>query len=98
MHKTYRSFALAARSRQQFYDDDNVNSGNTAIVKLAEVFKNDVCCTDIASEYRSFTLVYKEIFPVYNDGLKACEILTFLIANDMHMMYFQMYQPSIHCL
>lgn len=62
-------------------------SGNTAIVKLAEVYKNDVCCTDIASEYRSFKLVYKDIFPVYNDGLKACEILAFLIANDMHDVF-----------
>jgi len=43
-----------------------------------------VCCTDIASEYRPFKLVHKDIFPVYNDGLKACEILDFLIANDMH--------------
>lgn len=72
---------------KQFYDDDDVNSGNTAIVKLAEVYKNDVCCTDVASEYRSFKLVYKDIFPVYNDGLKACEILTFLIANDMHVVF-----------
>jgi len=46
-----------------------------------------VCCTDIASEYRSFKLVYKDIFPVYNDGLKACEILAFLIANDMHDVF-----------
>ena len=50
---------------QLFYDDD-VNSANTAIVKLAEVYKN-VCCTDVASEYRSFKLVYKDILPVYND-------------------------------
>ena len=73
---------------KQFYDDD-VNNGNTAIAKLAEVYKNDVCCMDVASEYRSFKLVYKDIFPVYNDGLnlKACEILTFLIANDMHVVF-----------
>jgi len=43
-----------------------------------------VCCTDIASDYRSFKLVYKDNFPVYNDGLKACEILAFLIANDVY--------------
>jgi len=72
---------------KQFYDDDDVNSGNTVIVKLAEVYKNDVFCTDIASEYRSFKLVYRDIFPVYNDGLKACEILTFLIANDMYDVF-----------
>ena len=73
---------------KQFYDDD-VNSGKTAIAKLAEVYKNDVCCTDGASEYRSFKLVYKDIFPLYNVGLdlKACEILTFLIANDMHVVF-----------
>jgi len=46
-----------------------------------------VFCTDIASEYRSFKLVYRDIFPVYNDGLKACEILTFLIANDMYDVF-----------
>jgi len=43
-----------------------------------------VCCTNIASDYRSFKLVYKDNVPVYNDGLKACEILAFLIANDMY--------------
>jgi len=46
-----------------------------------------VCCTDIASEYRPFKLVYKDIFPVNNDGLKACQILAFLIANDMHDVF-----------
>ena len=46
-----------------------------------------MCCTDVASEYRSFKLVYKDIFPAYNDSLRACEILTFLIANDMHVVF-----------
>ena len=46
-----------------------------------------MCCTDIASEYRSFKFVYRDIFPVYNDGLKAGEILTFLNANDMHDVF-----------
>ena len=46
-----------------------------------------MCCTEVASEYRSFKLVYKDIFPAYNDSLKACEILTFLIANDMHVVF-----------
>ena len=72
---------------KQFYDDDDVNSGNIAIVKLSEVYKNDVCCTEIVAEYRSFKLVYKDIFPVYKDGLKACEVLAFLIANDMHDVF-----------
>jgi len=50
---------------RQFYDDDDVNSGNTAIVKLAEVYKNDVCCTDIAPEYRSFKLFFSKIFSLF---------------------------------
>jgi len=82
-----QSFKFFVLDPKQFYDAEDVNSGNTAIVKLAEVYKNDVCCTAIASEYRSFKLVYKDIFPVYNDGLKAYEILAFLIANDVHDVF-----------
>ena len=48
---------------KQFYDDD-FNSGNTATAKLAEVYKNDVCCTDVASEYKSFKLLNK-IFSLF---------------------------------
>jgi len=51
----------------------------------------------IASEYRSVKHVYKDIFPVYNDGLKACEILAFFIANDVHDV-FPNDKPSINCL
>ena len=42
---------------------------------------------NVASEYRSFQLVYKDIFPLFRDGRIACEILTFLIANDMHDVF-----------
>ena len=41
----------------------------------------------VASEYRSFQLVYKNIFPAYKDSLKACEIFSFLIANDIHVVF-----------
>jgi len=37
------------------------------LYNLPKYNKNDLCCTDIASEYRTLKLVYKEVFPVYHD-------------------------------
>jgi hypothetical protein len=68
--------------------------GNNAIciLKLSEVYKNDVCCTDNRPTDLSNLIAYKDIFPVYNDGLK---FLLFSLQMTC-MMYFQMYQP-FHC-
>ena len=76
-------FALDSKT---FYLDVESQS-ISAINRLANFYQNDINCNDVISEYISFRHVYKDIFPNASDGLKANEVLTFLIANNIQGVF-----------
>lgn len=69
-------------NERHFFNTDSVDKLND----LAQFYSDDVDVDNITDEYRSFRDIYKGLFPE-GGQLTTGQILSFLVANDMHRAF-----------
>lgn len=68
----------------------NIDEFKISVAELANFYKIDIDETDIVPEYKSFCLVYNQIYSE-KESLQITEVLKFMISQDMVSSYPNLY-------